>query len=183
MSAISAGESPLIPWLINTRKFENLYFETFNWGSKKNFSNPATRRYFSSHSVIPLQWTFPSRSRLVKPKLLKFTALFKLMDKLQLCNIGNVLFLSWKKSKTCLSILSRLKRTSPTGGLTEKLSNSLAYRTTIKIISPLQQTSRTSEGKELPKEVIFVSMHITSLYLNIPQVEGINKVCTAHENF
>ena len=171
MSAISAGESPLILWLINTRKFENLYLETFNWGSKIDFSNPATRRYFSSHSVIPLQWTFP------------FTALFKLIDKLQLCNIGNVLFLSWKKSKTCLSILSRLKRTSTTGGPTEKLSNSLAYRTTIKIISPLQQTSRTSEGKELPKEVIFVSMHITSLYSNIPQVEGINKVCTEYENF
>ena len=168
MSAISAGESPLILWLINTRKFENLYLETFNWGSKIDFSNPATRRYFSSHSVIPLQWTFP------------FTALFKLIDKLQLCNIGNVLFLSWKKSKTCLS---RLKRISPTAGLTEKLSNSLAYRTTIKIISQLQQTSWTSEGKELPKEVIFVSMHITSLYSNIPQVEGINKVCTEYENF
>ena len=83
MSSISAGESPLILWLINTMKFETLYLETFNWGSKIDFSNPASHRYFSSHPVTPLQWTFPSRFRLVKLKLLKFTVLLKLIDKLQ----------------------------------------------------------------------------------------------------
>ena len=39
-------------------------------GSKIDFSNPASRRYFSFHPAIPPLWTFSSRSRLVKLKLL-----------------------------------------------------------------------------------------------------------------
>ena len=40
-----------------------------------------------------------------------------------------------------------------------------------------------SEKKKLPKEVILVSMHVTSLYTNISQVEGRNIVYAAFEVF
>ena len=39
------------------------------------------------------------------------------------------------------------------------------------------------ERTTLPKDVILVSMDVTSLYTNIPQEEGVNIVCTAYENF
>ena len=45
-----------------------------------HFSNPVSRHYFLSHPAIPLQQTFASRSRLVKPKSLYFTVLFRPMD-------------------------------------------------------------------------------------------------------
>ena len=40
-----------------------------------------------------------------------------------------------------------------------------------------------TEKKKLPKEVILVSMHVTSLYIKISQVEGRNIVCAALEAF
>ena len=39
------------------------------------------------------------------------------------------------------------------------------------------------EKTKLPCNTILVSMEVTSLYTNIPQVEGINTVCEAYEEF
>ena len=63
-----------------------------------------------------------------------------------------------------------------------------------KIIQPIAQKQKSYlkdttdfvnfiERTTLPKDVILVSMDVTSLYTNIPQEEGINIVCTAYENF
>ena len=63
-----------------------------------------------------------------------------------------------------------------------------------KILQPIAQKQKSYlkdttdfvnfiERTTLPKDVILVSMDVTSLYTNIPQEEGINIVCTAYENF
>ena len=39
------------------------------------------------------------------------------------------------------------------------------------------------ENTKVPEDVILVSMDVTSLYTNIPQVEGIHTVCRAYETF
>ena len=107
-------------------------------------SNPAFRRYFSMHPAIPPQWTVSFRSCRVKRRLLYFTALFKLMDKLKpLHDYG-------ERQRLAYGIFGRLKKkpvvprcvyslykwgtkTPPTGEVTEKLSNSSADRTTIEV--------------------------------------------------
>ena len=89
-----------------------------------------------------------------------------------------------KRNRAVVSFYLLNKRTPPSGGPTEKLSNSSADRTTIKVIS--QSYSKLHEllrKKKLPKEVILVSMHVTSLYTNISQVEGRNIVYAAFEVF
>ena len=63
-----------------------------------------------------------------------------------------------------------------------------------KILQPIAQKQKSYlkdttdfvnfiERTKLLKEVILVSMDVTSLYTNIPQEEGINIVCTAYGNF
>ena len=67
------------------KKTISIYYNNYTKirGSKIDFSNPASRHYFSFPLAIPPRWTFASRSRLVKPKLLYFTVLFQPMDNLQ----------------------------------------------------------------------------------------------------
>ena len=63
-----------------------------------------------------------------------------------------------------------------------------------KILQPIAQQQKSYlkdttdfinviEETKLPKGVILVSMNVTSLYMNIPQEEGINKLSTTHLPF
>ena len=141
-------------------------------------SNPAFRRYFSMHPAIPPQWTVSSRSCWVKRRLLYFTALFKLMDKLKpLHDYG-------ERQRLAYGIFGRLKKKPVVPRCVYSLYKwgTKSNRKAIKCFSRSHKNRSQRYNKlhelhrlktRLPKKVILVSMHGTSLYTNIPQAEGI----------
>ena len=141
-------------------------------------SNPAFRRYFSMHPAIPPQWTVSFRSCRVKRRLLYFTALFKLMDKLKpLHDYGERQRLAYgifgrpKKKQLFLDVFTYFISEI------QKHHQREEYREAIKFFSRSHNNRSQRYNKlhelhrqkiELPKKVILVSMHGTSLYTNQP---------------
>ena len=135
-------------------------------------SNPAFRRYFSMHPAIPPQWTVSFRSCRVKRRLLYFTALFKLMYKLKLLHDYG------ERQRLAYGIFGRLKKNTV---VPRCVTNGRSNRKAIKFFSRSHKNRSQRYNKlhelqrlktRLPKKVILVSMHGTSLYTNIPQAEG-----------
>ena len=144
-------------------------------------SNHAFCRYFSMHPAIPPQWTVSSRSCRVKRRLVYFTALFKLMDKLKpLHDYG-------ERQRLAYGIFGRLKKKPVVPRCVYSLghkntTHGRSNRKAIKCFSRSHKNRSQRYNKlhelhrlktRLPKKVILVSMHGTSLYTNIPQAEGI----------
>ena len=141
-------------------------------------SNPAFRRYFSMHPAIPPQWTVSSRSCRVKRRLLYFTVLFKLMVKLKpLHDYG-------ERQRLAYGIFGRLKKKPVVPRCVYSLYKwgTKSNRKAIKCFSRSHKNRSQRYNKlhelhrlktRLPKKVILVPMHGTSLYTNIPQAEGI----------
>ena len=90
-----------------------------------------------------------------------------------------------KRNRAVVSFYLLNKRTPPSGGPTEKLSNSSADRTTIKVISQsyskLHELLRKKKASER-SDTGFNACY-TSLYTSISQVEGRSIVYTAFEVF